>query len=80
MPKSVKALVILSSKIKLVFGHGKRVLSKLKKFGTRTTFANMLMFSFILFTSIGSGLIFVPAGLIVAGISCGIFGFLLGAE
>ena len=47
---------------------------------TRATFANLLMFSFILFTSIGAALIFVPAGLIVAGIACGIFGYLLGAE
>ena len=80
MPKPAKALLILSSKLKLVFNYGAGALIRLKKTGTRATFANLLMFSFILFTSIGSGLIFVPAGLIVAGISCGIFGFLLGAE
>lgn len=38
------------------------------------------MVSFIIFTSIGAGLIFPPAGLVVAGITCGIFGFLLGSE
>jgi hypothetical protein len=38
------------------------------------------MFSFIIFTGIGAGLIAVPIGLIVAGIACGIFGFLLGLE
>jgi hypothetical protein len=43
-------------------------------------FANLLMISFILFTSIGAALIFLPAGLIVAGIACGFFGFLLGLE
>jgi hypothetical protein len=43
-------------------------------------FANLLMISFILFTSIGAALIFLPAGLIVAGVTCGFFGFLLGLE
>jgi hypothetical protein len=38
------------------------------------------MVSFILLTSIGAGLIAMPVGLIVAGIGCGIFGFLLGLE
>jgi hypothetical protein len=38
------------------------------------------MFSFIMLTSIGAGLIFPPAGLIVAGIACGIFGYLLGSK
>jgi hypothetical protein len=47
---------------------------------TRRTFANLLMASFIIFTSIGAGLIFPPAGLVVAGITCGLFGFLLGLE
>ena len=46
----------------------------------RNTFANLLMVSFIIFTSIGAGLIFPPAGLVVAGVTCGIFGFLLGSE
>jgi len=48
--------------------------------GNRNTFANLLMVSFIMFTSIGAGLIFPPAGLVVAGIACGIYGFLLGSE
>lgn len=50
--------------------------SKLK----RSTFAYLFMFSFIILTSIGVGLIFPPAGLVVAGVSCGIFGFILGLE
>lgn len=42
--------------------------------------ANVLMVGFILFTSIGAG-IFSPAlGFIAAGVTCGIFGFLLGLE
>lgn len=46
----------------------------------RRTFANLFMVSFILCTSIGAGLIFPPAGLVVAGVTCGLFGFLLGLE
>jgi hypothetical protein len=46
----------------------------------RRNFAYLFMISFILLTSVGAGLIFIPAGLIVAGITCGLFGFLLGSE
>jgi hypothetical protein len=46
----------------------------------RRTFANVLMLCFIIFTSIGAGMIFFPAGWVVAGVSCGLFGFLLGSE
>jgi hypothetical protein len=46
----------------------------------RSIAANTLMVSFILFTSVGVGLIMPPAGLITAGIACGVFGYLLGSE
>lgn len=46
----------------------------------RSNVANILMASFVLLTAVGAGLIFPPAGLIVAGVSCGIVGFLLGLE
>lgn len=46
----------------------------------RGTSANILMFCFIMFTSIGAGMIFPPAGWVVAGVACGIFGFILGLE
>lgn len=46
----------------------------------RATSANLLMICFIIFTSIGAGMIFFPAGWVVAGVCCGIFGFLLGSE
>lgn len=46
----------------------------------RTTFAYAFMLSFIILTSIGVGLIFPPAGIVVAGIGCGLFGFMLGLE
>jgi LytS/YehU family sensor histidine kinase len=47
---------------------------------TRPTFANLLMASFILFTAIGGFLIAPPIGFLVAGLTCGIFGYILGAE
>lgn len=46
----------------------------------RGTFAYLFMFSFIILTSIGAGLIFPPAGLVVGGVGCGLFGFILGLE
>lgn len=70
----------LPPKLKLIIDSSKQKFVGFKSKLTRATFANLLMFSFILFTSIGAALIFVPAGLIVAGIACGIFGYLLGAE
>lgn len=51
-----------------------------KRTANRRTFAYFFMVSFILLTSVGAGFIFPPAGLIVAGITCGLFGFLLGSE
>ena len=53
---------------------------RIKSLFKRPTFANLFMVSFILFTSVGSAMIFLPAGFIVAGITCGFFGFLLGLE
>lgn len=38
------------------------------------------MLCFIIFSGVGAGMIFLPAGLVVAGAACGIFGYLLGAE
>jgi len=46
----------------------------------RANAANVLMVSFIIFTSIGAWMIRPSLGLIVAGVSCGILGFLLGLE
>ena len=58
----------------------KIVTDLIKRYINRRTSANAMMVSFIMLTSIGAGLVFFPAGLIVAGIGCGLFGFLLGAE
>lgn len=52
----------------------------LRSKANRGTFANILMLCFIIFCSIGAGMIFFPAGWVVAGVCCGIFGFLLGSE
>ena len=57
-----------------------KVLAFLRRAVNRTTFANILMSSFILFTAIGGFLIAPPIGFIVAGVTCGVFGYLLGAE
>lgn len=46
----------------------------------RTLTANLMMFSFILFTSVGAALLMPAAGLITAGVACGIFGYLLGSD
>jgi len=46
----------------------------------RSIAANTLMVSFILFTSVGAALLEPAAGFITAGISCGVFGYLLGSD
>jgi hypothetical protein len=56
------------------------IFQKIKKFGTRSNLANCLMVLFVVGTTLGSGLMFFPAGLIVGGITCGIYGYLLGSE
>lgn len=61
-------------RIKKIFAKIKMVLIN------RAYIANFLMMSFILLPAIGAGLIFPPAGLVVAGLACGIVGFLLGLE
>jgi hypothetical protein len=57
-----------------------RILQNIKKLGNRGSVANMLMISFIMFSALGTFLIYVPAGFIATGVACGIFGFLLGQE
>jgi len=46
----------------------------------RSATAYFLMFCFVIFTSLGAGLIFMPAGLVTLGVTSGLFGYLLGAE
>lgn len=58
----------------------RKVVTYLRGAAKRTTFANILMVSFILFTAVGGFLIAPPVGFIVAGVTCGVFGYLLGAE
>lgn len=52
----------------------------LRKIFTRPSIANILMFSFILLSAFGAGMIYIPAGFITAGVCCGLFGYLLGSE
>jgi hypothetical protein len=54
--------------------------SRLKQLATRSFFTNLMMVGFIIFTSVGVGLVSPAFGFIAAGITCGIFGFLLGLE
>jgi hypothetical protein len=51
-----------------------------KELLTRPFFANVLMVGFILFTSIGASMVSPALGFIAAGVTCGIFGLLLGLE
>lgn len=51
-----------------------------KLFLTKRNLADFLMFFFIIGVTVGAGMIFVPAGLIAGGLSCGLYGYLLGTE
>jgi hypothetical protein len=42
--------------------------------------AYFFMFNLVIFTSLGAGLIYLPAGLITFGLMSGLFGYLLGAD
>lgn len=55
-------------------------IATLKQLATRSFFANLLMVGFIVFTSVGAGLVSPAFGFIAAGVTCGIMGFLLGLE
>lgn len=58
----------------------KDFLTQIRRYLTRPNFANLLMALFVISTTIGAAMIFPPAGFIVAGITSGIFGYLLGSE
>ncbi len=47
---------------------------------TRSFSAHLLMVLFVLLTAIGAGLLLPPLALIVAGVNCGIYGYLLGSD
>lgn len=46
----------------------------------RAMSANTFMLAFILLTGVGAYMILPAAGFITAGVTCGIFGYLLGSE
>lgn len=58
----------------------KKIRLRIKNRLNRALFAYLFMLSFIILSSIGAALIYLPAGLLVAGAACGMFGFLLGRE
>ena len=56
-------------------------MNKIKVFlSNRTILANILTAPFVILTAVGAGIIFPPAGLIIAGVCCGLVGLLLGLE
>jgi hypothetical protein len=76
MPEEATKVVSKMRKlINLLYAPIKKSLS-----AERQTYANIFMLSFILFTSIGAALISPALGFGIAGVACGIFGFLLGLE
>lgn len=56
------------------------VFLRVKNSLTRQTVANLLMALFIILSTIGAFLIYLPAGFIAAGLACGLLGLLLGLE
>ena len=52
----------------------------IKQWLTRPRAANLLIASFIIMTTIGASIISIQVGFIIAGISCGVVGVLLGLE
>jgi len=58
----------------------KTFLTKARTATTRSSISYLLMVGFIIFTSIGAGLISPALGFLAAGVTCGILGFLLGLE
>jgi hypothetical protein len=56
------------------------IFRKFKYSLTRPNLANWVMVLFVTGISIGTGLIFPPAGIIAFGVTCGIYGYLLGSE
>lgn len=53
---------------------------KIKQTMTRSFISYTLMVGFIIFTSVGAGIISPALGFLAAGVTCGILGFLLGVE
>ena len=58
----------------------KKLLARLKTLRWRPLSANTFMLAFILLTSVGAYMILPAAGFITAGVTCGLFGYLLGSE
>lgn len=50
------------------------------KYLTRTNAAYLLMVLFVVCSAVGAALIFFPAGLIVLGVTSGLYAYLLGSD
>lgn len=58
----------------------KRLLAAMRARGFRALTADVFMLGFILLTGLGAYMILPAAGFITAGITCGLYGYLLGSE
>lgn len=58
----------------------RKLLAGLKARGARALTADAFMLGFILLTGVGAYMILPAAGFITAGITCGLYGYLLGSE
>lgn len=58
----------------------RKLLAGLKARGVRALTADAFMLGFILLTGVGAYMILPAAGFITAGITCGLYGYLLGSE
>ncbi len=58
----------------------KKLFARLKARDWRALSANTFMLGFILLTGVGAYMILPAAGFITAGVTCGLYGYLLGSD
>ena len=58
----------------------KKLFARLRARGWRAISADIFMLAFILLTGVGAYMILPAAGFITAGVTCGVYGYLLGSE
>lgn len=82
MPKEQKnkAIKVFTTVVSWLKNVCLRIISVISKIITRQFISYTLMVAFIVLTGLGAGIYSPAIGFIVAGIGCGILGFLLGLE
>jgi TRAP-type C4-dicarboxylate transport system permease small subunit len=58
----------------------KKLFARLKARRWRAISADVFMLAFILLTGVGAYMILPAAGFITAGVTCGLYGYLLGSD